>query len=73
MSAMVCVSLDVFINASLQLEMTFENILSDVLREKKEFQVLKEESIGLKNNNQGKLIVNTYKRTSSMDALWITG
>ena len=66
---MVCVSLDVFINASLQHEMTFENILSDVLREKKEFQVLKEESIGLKNNNQGKLIVNTYKRTSSMDAL----
>lgn len=66
---MVCVSLDVFINASLQHEMTFENILSDVLREKKELQVLKEESIGLKNNNQGKLIVNTYKRTSSMDAL----
>lgn len=69
MSAIVCVSLDVFINACLRHEMTFKNILSDVLREKKEFQVLKEESVGLKNNNQGKLIVNTDKRTSPTDAL----
>lgn len=66
MSVSLCVYLDVFSNVFPQHEITLKNTLSDALQGLGgEFQVQKADSLGLKENERGKLIFSTFKNQSN--------
>lgn len=66
MSVSLCVYLDVFSNAFPQHEITLKNTLSDALQDLGgQFQVLKGDFPGLKENERGKLIFSTFKNQSN--------